>query len=167
MAEREDLTQKEAAQRLGISPRHLRRITKSEVVSRNEDGSYPWPQVRDEHRAHLRSVDDERAAGFGDSSYEAARARKTAAQARLAELEVAEREGRLIAIEDMEEMLREPLEKVNVVLKNVPSRQGPALAKAADIPLADAKALLSDAIEAVREELREVPGPAEEADAAA
>ena len=153
----ERLSQVEAAERLGITDRHLRRLTTEGAVTRLADGSYPWPRVREEHEAHLAEAEEARASGFGDDSYAEARARKTVAQARLAELEVREKEGALVAIEDVEAMLREPLERVNTTLKGVPSRHGPKLAKAAGIPLAQAKALLSEVVEAVRSELREIP----------
>lgn len=153
----EALTQTELALRLEVSTAWVRELTHRGVLSRNPDGSYPWPTAKEEHEAFQEDGESERAAGFGDESYEKARARKVAAQARAAELDVLEREGRLVSLDDVEPLLREPLERVNAVLKNAPSRYGPRLAKAAGIPLAQAKSVLSDVIETIRTELREVP----------
>ena len=95
-----DVTQKDAAERLGISPSWLRKLTRRGAIKRNSDRSYPWPKVREQFFAFQRVAEEERQAGFGNVPYEAARARKVAAQARLAELEAGEREGHLIQTED-------------------------------------------------------------------
>lgn len=58
---------------------------------------------------------------------QSARQRKEAAQARLAELELAERERRLIRIEHLDEVVRKILKRVNVVLHMLPARCGPRL----------------------------------------
>lgn len=160
LGEVERLTQKDAAERLGITTRHLRDLTKRGVVTRLEDGSYPWPDVETEHDAFLEEAEERRSAGFGDGSYEQARARKVAAQARLAELEVQQREGELVALADVEAMLAEPLERVNSILQAAPSRHGSQLAKAAGIPLTEARSALADVVEEIRAELREVPDAA-------
>lgn len=156
----ESLTQTEAAERLGIHPRTLRKHTNDGRVPRNDDRSYPWPEVRDAYLELKAEEAAHRASGFGDDSYEAARARKTAAQARMAELAVLEKERRLIPADEVERLLAEPLEQVNLALKGSVSQYAPELAKVAGIPLAQAKAILGDIIEHVRADLRGVPNHA-------
>ena len=102
----EGLTQKEAANRLGISTSWLRRLTKRGAVRRNSNGSYAWPEVRDQHRGYVRASDEKRAVGFGDREYQSSRARKAVAQARLLELEVAKRERALIPVEEHLERIK-------------------------------------------------------------
>ena len=152
--ESEPITQGEAATRLGISTAWVRELTRKEVLNRNEDGTYPWPRIREEYEAFQAKADEERAAGFGDEGYEKARARLTKEKADAAEMENRRRRGELVEISDMEAMVREPLERVDLILRNAPNRFGPQLAKMAKVPLAQAKRMISDIGEELRAELR-------------
>jgi len=151
----ESISQTEAAKRLGISTTWLRELTSREVVSRNEDGSYPWPGVEADYQAFQDDAQEERSGGFGDAEYQEARARKTAMQARLAELDVQQREKILVHVDDVERMLRKPLERVDGILRSARNRYGPELAKAAGIELAEAKELIGRITESIREGLRD------------
>ena len=71
------------------------------------------------------------------------------------EMENEVRRGELIVVGDVVRMLREPLEKVNVITKNVPATYGAQLAKAAGITLAKARKILGELSESIRDELRD------------
>ncbi|MEK9505146.1 hypothetical protein [Gaopeijia maritima] len=129
-------------------------------MPRSEDGSYPWPEVENAYRALKSTAETKRASGFGDLSYEEARAQKVAAQARKEALQVLQLEAQLVAIEDVAEMLSRPLQKVDAVLKLAPARYAPRLARSTGLTLHEAKDLLSELVELVRAELREVPDAA-------
>lgn len=156
MAEAEDLTQKEAAKRIGISPRQLRTLTTRGDVSRNDDGSYPWPTVREEHRALKAAHEEDRAAGFGDDAYEKARARKTTAQAELAEMQAKKLRGEVVDRKDVAAMVRAPLEAVDRVLKSAPRRHARRWAKVLRVKEAEALELIETLVEDVRTELRKL-----------
>lgn len=149
------LTQIDCAERLGISTRQLRALSGSDgPVPRNEDGSYPWPECQKAYVAFKQQEKLKRTGHKETSEYEQARARKVAAQARLAELEVLQREGELIALSDVEQMVRGPLEQVDAALRNVPARYASELAAAAKIKVPTAMELLEAVIERIRADLR-------------
>lgn len=150
----ESVSQGEAAKRLGVTTSWVRELTNREVLSRLQDGSYPWPKIQEEYQAFQSTAEGERSAGFGDEAYEAARARLTKEKADAAEMENRRRRGELVEMEDVEKMLRAPLERVALVIDNTPNQFGPILAKMAKIPLAQAKKILSDVGEMQRAELR-------------
>lgn len=127
----ETLTQKEASKRLGISAKQLRRLTKKHDAPRNDDGSYPWPEVVDWYKDFkqdeaLRRRGINREAGEAD--YEQARAREKAAKADMAELELLERKGELIPVQVYKDELASVLTSVRSRLLNLPGRLGRELA---------------------------------------
>ena len=105
-----NLTQAKAAAELEISPDWLRKLAKRGVITRNADKTYPDPKFREEYEAFKQSSEKKRSSGFGDENYEAARARKTTAQAGLAELELLVRESELISIPERN-VIPKPLQK--------------------------------------------------------
>ena len=126
--EREELTQTEAAARLTITTRQLRRIP-DEFTGRLKSGKYPWPECQKGY-IRFKQQDELRRRGHSEtraSEYEAARARKVAAQARLAELEVALRESELIPIAVFREVIAEVADRVMGFLKNIPGAWPPQL----------------------------------------
>lgn len=153
----EALTQKECAKRVGISTRQLRELSKDGgPIERNSDGSYPWPESQKQYIAFKQEEKLKRTGHAEGADYEDARARKTAAQARLAELEVMEREGQLIALEDVERMVRTPLEQVDAALRNVPARYASDLAAAAKVKVPAAMQMLEEVIERIRADLHAI-----------
>lgn len=152
---RETITQAEAAQRIGITSRHLRRLTEEGKVSRNPDGKYSWPQVDQEYRAWQVIAS---AAGGTTLDLKVEQARLTKEKADAQAMQNARDRGELLAATDVERLLREPLEKVNTVAKGLTSRYAPRLAKAAGIPLAEAKRIMGDIGESIREQLRNGSG---------
>lgn len=142
------ITRAEVAAALDLTERTLRSWESQGLQeARTDDRSPPRYRVQ----PLLRFLLDH---GSDTSALQRARVREVEARAAKRELEVAREQGQLIALDDMERLLREPLERVNLVLKTAPSHHGPRLAKAAGIPPAPAKALLSEIIEEMRAALR-------------
>lgn len=122
-----DLTQAKAAAEMGISPDWLRKLAKRGIVTRNADKTYPDPQSREEYAAFKQSSKKKRHAGFGNGLYESARAKKTAMQARLLELELAEREGSLILVEHHRESIGTICDHVRSAILSLPSQAAKVL----------------------------------------
>lgn len=109
------LTQREAAERLGIHPRQLRRLD-DRGAPREPGGAYPWPALRDWYlefkkaEAVSRKTAGTLAGAAGESgtqaaSYYAARALKEAALADIRELEVGIERGELVHVDIVEDRL--------------------------------------------------------------
>jgi len=136
----ERLTQKEAAARLGITPRALRKLGSDHPVPRNADGKYPWPRVRHwyigfkQDEAVSRKTGGALAAadsGTQDTqaaNYYRARARKEEALAGLRELELAQLQGELITVAEFEELLSELFGTLRSRLLALPGLIAPRLA---------------------------------------
>ena len=107
-----------------------------------------WKNRRDVARVVRDSSPDE---------MDAARLRKLEAEAEMKELDVGERRGELVPLDEVAGMLREAMETIDSVLRHAPARFSPALAKAASIPTKGARVILEDVIEAVRGSVREGP----------
>ena len=120
-----DLNQKEAAERIGKSASWVRELTKRGVLHRNSDGKYDSDRLESEYEAFKQVDEEKRDRGFGDERYEVARARKVAAQARLAELEVLVREGELISIGAHRAVCDKMIELFRASLLAVPGSWGP------------------------------------------
>jgi hypothetical protein len=149
------ISQTEAADRLGISRSWLYELTTKGFIRRNDDGSYPWPEIREDHQEYLEQVDGPSSNGDGRSDYERARARKTEAMAKLKELEIAERQRRLVPIDEVEERLRRPLKAVDVGLSSAPQRLAPEWSERLNVSSAEAISLITDLVEDVRAAVRE------------
>ena len=155
MAER--LTQKDAAARLVLSPRQLRDLTARQIITRQDDGKYLWPDIRAEYDAFKAKDAEKRKSGFGNQEYLEGRARKVTAEAEKAELDLEARKGNLISVLDLEVLVTRSLEPVDTILRNAPAKHAPELAKVAGITEAQARRLLANVLEGVRTDLREVP----------
>lgn len=118
----EKLTQREAARRLKIGERQLRKLTTSGAVTRDPDGRYNWPAVRDEYRAHVKGHSSRRSAGYGDAAFQEARARRTAVQARLLELEEKARIGELMPVDLHLARLGELMSNLRAFLNALPGQ---------------------------------------------
>ena len=123
----ERVTQSEAARRLGMTPQALGRWTDRpgapiELVKGRPYCLWPaFPKWRDAEM--LRK--ERQAATPGD--FEEARTRKMAAEAELAELELATERGRLVTVEDCASRLVRILERVRARLVAVPGKLAPRL----------------------------------------
>lgn len=146
------LTQVEAADRLRISTSWLRQLTERGEISRNSDGTYPWPQVAEEFDEYQESLHEKEP----DATYDEARTRKALVDALLKEDELAVRRGELVPMDRVLGMVREPLEQVDAQLRTAVRRHSKAWADRLGISQAEAMALMHEIIEDVRTDLREV-----------
>lgn len=159
MAKRtEHLSQKEAAKRLGISATMLRKF--GARISRNDDGSYPWPKIRDEHAELVAASEERKDEGYGNASYQEGRAQLVRANAAAAELKLRIARGEVLEQADVEPLLRRSAERMNATLLQAPDKFSDVLAKKAGLSKRDARKILVDIIELVRAELRGAPGAA-------
>lgn len=126
-------------------------------LKRNPDGTYPFPETADAVQRIRAEDQDKRRRGFGNEDYQTQRARLAKERADQLERENRTRRGELVELDDVEALVRESLERVNAVLKNVPAKYGQKLARRSKLRLPDARALLSEIVEAVRAQLR-TPG---------
>lgn len=129
----EALTQREAARRLAITPKQLRRLTKQHGAPRNDDGSYPWPEVADWYKGFKQDeVLRRRGIDLEDMSYEQARARKEAAKAAQEELDLMERREQLIPLDVHVDRIADVAQQIRSRLMNLPGRYARELASAED-----------------------------------
>jgi len=147
----ERLTQKDAASRIGITARQLRELTRRKKVPRNADDTYPWPAVADAYQKWRAETEQRRE---GPPDFKAEQARLARARADAQEMQNAVQRGQLVAAADVERLLREPLERVNVIVRSLPSRYAPVLAKSAGISVAKARRILGEVSESIRSEIR-------------
>jgi len=85
---------KDLSQLLNITERAVYRLAEVGTIKRNADGTWPLPDSVSKYVAGLKR---ERKTEVGD--YNDAKTREKAAKAKLAELQVAEREGKLLTVE--------------------------------------------------------------------
>lgn len=149
-----ELNQTQMAQVFGVTVRTIRRWEKEGLPARR-DGSqklYPlalairWERERAVEAA-LKEVEI--------TDVDAVRLRKLEAEAESKELDLQQKRGELVPIDQVETLLREALESVDSLLRHAPSRFAPKLAKAAELPIKRARTILEDVIELVRGSLRE------------
>jgi phage terminase Nu1 subunit (DNA packaging protein) len=158
----ENLTQKEAADRLGISPRRLRHLSKRGDLTRLRDGAYPWPLIREEHRELREAADRKRGRAPSGSGLSEARTRKENARARLAELEAAEKEGLLLPTSIVQEVLGSALDRLRQRILTIPGTWPPRLA-----PLEDSRAVQKELKELTDELLQSLASVADDIEAEA
>lgn len=154
MPQPEALLQTELATRLGITTRAVRKLHDHGIPRDEQTSRYPWPDARDWYiKFKQEEVDRRRGAGSA-LDFQVERARKTAVQADREELKLAQERREMVHMDDVAELVRAPLERVDGALKNAPARHAGDLAEAAGIPAASAKRLLETVIEAIRGDLR-------------
>lgn len=147
------LTQKEAADRLRISTTWLRALTGRGEISRNEDGSYPWPTIADEYEAYRSDAPVNGSESSSSDEYEQARTRKILAEAELRETEAAVQRGDLLPLEEVLDRVRRPLEEVDARLRSAPRVHARAWAKRLGVTQAEAIHLIGELVEEIRADL--------------
>jgi len=146
------LTPRETAERLGITLRRVQQLAATEGLPKRGDARtarHPWPTVRawyDSYReqAFLRK--------HRPTELSTARARKVAAEARLAEVQARRAEGDVVDVMDFDRAVGDAFQRVDRKLKAVPARLGPQVAPPDQVPVLVAK--LRSMIEEIRDELR-------------
>lgn len=121
----EELTQKEAATRLGITSRQVRNLRDHhglpQIVRRGKP-FYPWPEVLHWY-IDFKIQEAERRGGPVD--YEQARTREMIAKAEMAELDLAERRGQLVTVSYAASQLERALSALRAQLLNLPGLLAP------------------------------------------
>lgn len=163
----EEVNQTELARRLALTPRQIRNLHEHGLPHRRDGRSvlYPWPEVRDWYTKFKQEEDRRRRGGGQELNLQHEKARKLAADAEKAEMELAKARGELIHIEDVEGLVRRPLEQVAAALGNAPSRYASDLAEEADLKIPIAMRMLEDILRSVREDLRRAIHEVEAGDA--
>jgi phage terminase Nu1 subunit (DNA packaging protein) len=126
-AEFSGLTQREGADRLGVSVRWLRELTKEESIPCERQGRtlrYPWPQLREWYNGYLDRVAREK---YGPSDLKEEKAGLTRAQRLRAELEYQRTLGNLIEVDVAAEEVKRVTSFLRGRLLNLPGRLGPEL----------------------------------------
>lgn len=166
---RESITQVETSKRLQISTAWIRELTSRGILSRNSDGSYPWPEVADEYRAYRENPEDEKEpdapSAVGDLVAEELRERIrwTRERADKQRMENDVRRGELIPASHFIEALRLPLEACDQALRNAKRRLGRKWAKRLKVSEAEAMALIEEIAEEARGHLRKALDDADDA----
>lgn len=158
----EALPQVEVANRLAVSAKQVRRLTKQKGMPRNDDGSYPWPEVADWYKAfkqeevlRRKNLDD-----LPDPDKMLARKRKI--EADIKELELRRKKGDLIPRHAVLESRLEVYTKMRSRWENVPGRRAKELA-AAETP-AEVTAILEQDAQEIFEELQSLLDESENGD---
>ena len=117
------LTPAEAADRLGVTVRWLRSLTKQGMPRESgRAGRYPWPGVREWYTKHLEQKVIER---VQPSSLTDERAAYTRTRRELAEIELRKRQGEVVEIADVSRIWGEFLDKLRAILLNLPATLAP------------------------------------------
>ena len=127
------VTQKELATLLGLTTRQVNNLVERGMPVSSENGKreYDAPACIAWYRDQ--KVSEAVAAG-GPDDLDAQRTRKTAAEARLAELELARLEGRMLTVEDAARELDAALDRLRAVLLSFVSRKAHLLVGKKSIP---------------------------------
>lgn len=150
------LTQKETADRLGVSVRWLRDLTKAEEIPCERQGRtlrYLWPGVRDWYNTYLNQIAREK---YEPSDLKEERAGLVRVQRHLAELDFQKKEGKLVEVDTAAEEIKRVTSFLRGRLLNLPGRLGPELVGLKTI--SEAVAIVD---REVRETLSEIVGDAD------
>jgi phage terminase Nu1 subunit (DNA packaging protein) len=115
------ISQKELAERLGITTRHVRNLV-FEGMPKDGEGpkaTHPWPETRDWYNAYLRAQERKKEP---EDDLKELRKRKFIAEVRMAEIEIDEAEGRLIPFDVHELRIGAICDRLRGVLMTVPSK---------------------------------------------
>lgn len=119
-----EVNQSELATILPLTTRQIRNLEKEGMPHRAEGRHklYPLPDAVEWYARYREGL---ARAELESTDYEEAKARREAARARMAEMEVAEREGELLTREDVERIYGDQmLDMVRASLQNAPGRWG-------------------------------------------
>lgn len=126
----EALAQVEVAKRLAVSAKQVRRLTKQKGMPRNDDGSYPWPEVADWYKS-FKQEEVLRRKDLDDlPDKDEMLARKRAIEADIKEIELRQKKQELIPRHVHVERLIDVSSKIRSRLDNLPGRRAKELAAA-------------------------------------
>ena len=140
------ISQKELGERINRTTRQIRKLTEEHGMPRNEDGTYPWPEAL-EWWVRFKQEEKERRTGTEDSKVselDRARTSKEWALAQLREIELAEKEGRLIPLEVHEQRLLSICERLAARVKGLGRYMGDVQRATTDMEAAELLDRISD-----------------------
>lgn len=142
-------TQAECALWLDMSERRFRELLDEGVISRAEKGQFDPRAVVTEYVRHLRAIAAGRAGEQEQQARATADARKAAAQAEMAEMELAERKGLLIPADEIGETLAAVVSIMKTRLMGMPTKL--ARLVGARVPAEAEKVIRAEVVEALTE----------------
>ena len=149
-----NINQIELSEIIGITVQQIIKLEKDGVFNRNGEKFYTLPNAVSEYITYKVKSELRKKQGGDDVDIAEANRRKAIAQATLLEMEVAEKEGKLISIEE----IRKENEYILTSFRNralgVPSRIAPALIGLETI--AEIKSILDDAMYELLTELSQL-----------
>ena len=126
---RELLSQRALAGKLKVSVKTVQRLVRDGVLVRDHTGKghpkYPYPENHDLFEAYQRRLDREKL--DAEERVRDPDRRKKEADARLAELKVAEAEGRLIPADLLDDLVEELLDRLQSRILDIPGSWAPDL----------------------------------------
>ena len=120
--EDETLSTDRLAALLGVSPRTVQTLAKDGVIPKAERGRFPLAAVT----AYCEFIRSD--ARRGPADFQAERARLTRARADVAEIELAQRRGELLARDDVDQAMFGAFSRVRARLLAIPSKAAPLVA---------------------------------------
>ncbi|MFL5481150.1 MAG: hypothetical protein ACJ8AK_03090 [Gemmatimonadaceae bacterium] len=121
MSRSKSISQKELAERLGITTRHVRNLV-FEGLPKDGEGAkatHPWPESRVWYDGYIRAQERKKQP---EDDLKDLRKRKFVAEVRKAEIEVEEADGRLIPFDVHEKRVGGICDRLRAVLMTVPSK---------------------------------------------
>lgn len=149
------MSQKVLAAALGLTPRQIHNLVALGLPREVNGGraEYPWPAALRWYVTYREEAAAKRAA---PDNADDAKVRKLIAEARLAEITVAEKESTLVPAATLDAVVGELAERLRAVLINIPSQYGLDLERAG-VPPAAAQEVLEDIAESLTRALRATP----------
>lgn len=161
---KKEASQTEIAEILGLTTRQIRNLEGEGMPHRAEGNRKLYPLPGAVQWYYQREI-----ARAMPTDFEEAKARKMAAEAALAELELAQAEGRIVTVDDMEKMLSSPLYRLRAKMLSLPSKWAPSLVGCRTVAEAQTRleAAVEEAMLALAETGEEADGDEDEAKRAA
>lgn len=156
----DQLSQIELAERLDLTTRQIRNLEEAGLPTRvkGDRKTYAWPKALHWYVEYRESLVEKRVKPL---DFEAARARKMAADAQLSEIEVEKAQGALLPAATVDQVVGELGDRLRAVIVNVPGNYGLRLealgvpAKAAEEALTAIAEEMTRALRGVADELEE------------
>ena len=109
---------------MGITPRRIQQLAKEGIIRKDPGGKYPFARTISEYLDFLRG----NAKNAGQAiDFNAEKARKTKAEADIAEIAAAKAKGEVVDLKDVERNLEFVFAEVKSNMRNVPQRVAPRI----------------------------------------
>ena len=118
----------QTAELLGISTKWLRELAQRGVLPR-ANGAYPWPAVRVAFNSYLEGKTEGQ-----PEALKVARARLVEIQRKIAELDLGQKRGELVPIDEIRREVGERLERIRTRLLNAPGKYATQWSACKDYP---------------------------------